>query len=75
MSSKNLNIFIGSLICLIYFLFVNTIQWKLDSKFLNLFQELLTIPFLIISLVLFALSINQCLNTKFTLKNIPFGLF
>lgn len=75
MSNKNLHVFLGSLICFIYFLFINTYKLKLEGSFINLFQELLTIFFTLISLVLFALSVNQCLNTKFTLTRYPFWSF
>ena len=70
-TNKELYVFWGSLMCLIYFsfLFINTYMIKSENVIIGVFQELLTIPFMLGSLVLLVFAIKFCISSKFSPKN------
>ena len=70
-TNKELYIFWGSLMCLMYFsfLFINTYIIKSKNVTIGVFQELLTIPFMLGSLVLLFFALKCCISSKFSLRN------
>ena len=69
--NKELYVFWGSLMCLMYFsfLFINTYIIKSKNVTIGVFQELLTIPFMLGSLVLLVFALKFCISSKFSLRN------
>lgn len=69
--NKELYVFWGSLMCLMFFsfLFINTYIIKSKNVTIGVFQELLTIPFMLGSLVLLVFALKFCISSKFSLRN------
>jgi hypothetical protein len=69
--NKDFYIFIGSLICLIYFsfLFINTYILKSENVIIGFIQELFTLPLLLGTIVLLIFSIKFSISRKFSLKS------
>ncbi len=69
--NKELYVFWGSLMCLMFFsfLFINTYIIESKNVTIGVFQELLTIPFMLGSLVLLVFALKFCISSKFSLRN------
>ncbi|HTO16343.1 MAG TPA: hypothetical protein VLZ83_11260 [Edaphocola sp.] len=74
---SNKNLFYFSLGIAGYFLllFVNAYIIKSDFILIGVFQELLTIPMLIIQLFLLFISIKHCIKDEFRIKEYSFWAF
>ncbi|BDD08072.1 hypothetical protein FUAX_05040 [Fulvitalea axinellae] len=66
--NKELYLFLGSLVCLAYFsfLFLNTYAFHSESTIIGVFQELLTIPFLLLSITLLVFAIKLGISNRFS---------